>query len=53
MKALVFLGIHNNITALEAVWERERDCDVIQAAGDCVDYGQRVQFKVFIAPPLL
>lgn len=39
MKALILTDIHANIIALEAIWARERDSDVILCAGDLVDYG--------------
>ncbi|MFP4439451.1 MAG: metallophosphoesterase family protein [Chloroflexaceae bacterium] len=39
MKALVISDIHSNICALEAIWERERDSDIIYCAGDLVDVG--------------
>ncbi|MBE2200698.1 MAG: metallophosphoesterase family protein [Anaerolinea sp.] len=39
MKTLVLSDIHSNIYALEAIWARERDCDVVYCAGDLVDYG--------------
>ncbi len=39
MKALIISDVHSNITALESVWEKEKDADVIICAGDLVDYG--------------
>jgi putative phosphoesterase len=39
MKALIISDIHSNIVALEAIWKREKDSDVIYCAGDLVDYG--------------
>jgi len=39
MKTLVISDIHSNIIALEAVWCRESDADLIVCAGDIVDYG--------------
>ena len=39
MKALIISDIHANIVALEAVWAKEKDCDIIYCAGDLVDYG--------------
>ena len=39
MKILVLSDIHSNIFALEAIWKRERDSDLILCAGDLVDYG--------------
>lgn len=39
MKALILSDIHSNIYALEAIWSREGDSDVIYCAGDLVDYG--------------
>ena len=31
--------MHSNIDALEAIWEKEKDCDLIYCAGDLVDVG--------------
>ena len=39
MKALVLSDIHSNIYALEAIWAKEQDSDVVYCAGDLVDYG--------------
>jgi len=39
MKALVISDIHGNIDALNAVWEKESDCDIVLCPGDIVDYG--------------
>jgi predicted phosphodiesterase len=39
MKVLIFSDIHSNIYALEAIWEKEHDSDLILCAGDLVDYG--------------
>ncbi len=39
MKALILSDIHSNIYALEAIWAREKDSDVIYCTGDLVDYG--------------
>ncbi len=39
MKALIISDIHSNIYSLKAIWEKEKDCDVIFCAGDLVDYG--------------
>ena len=39
MKILVLSDIHSNIYALNAIWEREKDADLIVVAGDLVDYG--------------
>jgi putative phosphoesterase len=39
LKILVLSDIHSNIFALEAVWKKEGDCDLILCAGDLVDYG--------------
>lgn len=39
MKVLILSDIHSNIYALEAVWDRERDSDLIYCTGDLVDYG--------------
>ncbi|MEN9937963.1 MAG: hypothetical protein RLZZ387_4542 [Chloroflexota bacterium] len=41
MKALILSDIHSNIVALETIWAREHDADVIYCAGDLVDYGPR------------
>lgn len=39
MKALILSDIHSNIYALEAIWTRENDSDIIYCTGDLVDYG--------------
>jgi len=39
MKILIISDCHANIDALNAVWEKESDCDYIVFAGDMVDYG--------------
>lgn len=39
MKTLLLSHIHSNIYALEAIWQAERDSDLIYCAGDLVDYG--------------
>jgi len=39
MKALIISDIHSNIVALEAIWAKENDSDLIYCAGDLVDYG--------------
>ena len=39
MKALIVSDIHANVIALEEIWKREKDSDVIYCAGDLVDYG--------------
>ena len=39
MKALILSDIHSNIYALEAIWSKENDSDVIYITGDLVDYG--------------
>lgn len=39
MKALILSDIHSNLYALQAIWARERDSDLIYCAGDLVDYG--------------
>jgi len=39
MKTLILSDIHSNIYALEAIWQQERDSDLIYCAGDLVDYG--------------
>lgn len=43
MKALILSDIHSNIYALEAIWAKEKDCDIIYCTGDLVDYGPRPQ----------
>lgn len=39
MKTLILSDIHSNITALEAIWAKEQDSDLVYCAGDLVDYG--------------
>jgi len=39
MKALILSDLHSNIVALETIWAREHDSDVIYCTGDLVDYG--------------
>lgn len=39
MKILFISDLHGNYPALEAVWNKESDSDVILSAGDIVDYG--------------
>ena len=39
MKLLILSDCHANIDALNAVWEKERDCDYILFLGDMVDFG--------------
>ena len=39
MKTLIISDVHANIVALEALWQKERDADLIVFAGDVVDYG--------------
>jgi predicted phosphodiesterase len=39
MKALIISDVHSNIYALQAVWNKENDSDVVYCAGDLVDYG--------------
>jgi putative phosphoesterase len=39
MKTLIISDIHSNITALEAIWAKEKDSDLVYCAGDLVDYG--------------
>jgi putative phosphoesterase len=39
MKVLIFSDIHSNIYALETIWKKEHDSDLILCAGDLVDYG--------------
>jgi len=39
VKALILSDIHSNIYALEAIWAKENDSDLIFCAGDLVDYG--------------
>ncbi len=39
MKTLLISDVHSNIIALDAVWGRESDADLIICVGDIVDYG--------------
>ena len=39
MKLLVISDLHANIDALNAVWEKESDSDVVLCVGDVVDWG--------------
>ena len=39
MKILFISDIHANYPALEAVWKKESDSDMILCAGDLVDWG--------------
>ena len=39
MKILLISDLHANIDALNAVWARENDADVVLCAGDIVDWG--------------
>lgn len=39
MKALIISDLHSNIDALEAIWKKENDSDIIYCAGDLVDVG--------------
>lgn len=39
MKTLLLSDIHSNIVALEAIWKKEKDTDLLLCAGDLVDYG--------------
>jgi len=39
MKILILSDIHSNIVALEAIWAKEKDSDLVYCAGDLVDYG--------------
>lgn len=39
MKALLISDVHANISALEAVWEKEKDADIIYCGGDLVVSG--------------
>jgi putative phosphoesterase len=39
MKILVISDLHSNIHALEAIWSKETDSDLICCGGDLVDYG--------------
>jgi predicted phosphodiesterase len=36
---LIISDVHSNIYALEAIWQQEKDSDVIYCTGDLVDYG--------------
>ncbi len=39
MKLLIVSDLHSNPVGVQAVWEKERDADIICAAGDYSDYG--------------
>ena len=39
MKTLIISDVHSNIIALDAVWQKESDADLILCIGDIVDYG--------------
>jgi putative phosphoesterase len=39
MKALILSDLHSNIYALEAIWRKECDSELVLCAGDLVDYG--------------
>lgn len=39
MKILLISDIHANFPALEAVWQKESDSDIVLCAGDLVDWG--------------
>ncbi|MSP12139.1 MAG: metallophosphoesterase [Chloroflexi bacterium] len=39
MKTLIISDVHSNIYALEAIWARESNSDLIICGGDLVDYG--------------
>jgi predicted phosphodiesterase len=39
MKLLLISDLHANIDALNAIWERESDSDVVLCVGDVVDWG--------------
>lgn len=39
VKVLVLSDVHANVYALEAVWKKEKDSDIVYCAGDLVDYG--------------
>ena len=41
MKTLIPSDLHSNIDALESIWKREQDSDLIICAGDLVDIGPR------------
>jgi len=38
-KTLIISDLHSNIVALEEVWKKENDVDLVVCAGDVVDYG--------------
>ena len=38
-KTLIISDLHSNIIALEEVWKKESDADLVICAGDVVDYG--------------
>jgi len=39
MKMLLISDLHANIDALNHVWEKEKDADLVVCAGDCTDFG--------------
>lgn len=39
MKTLILSDIHSNIVALEAIWNKEKDADLVLCVGDLVDIG--------------
>ena len=39
MKILILSDIHSNIYALESIWDKEQDSDIVYCTGDLVDYG--------------
>ena len=39
MKILIVSDIHGNYPALQAIWEKEKDSDVVLIPGDLVDWG--------------
>lgn len=39
MKILIVSDIHSNYPALQAIWEKEKDSDVVLIPGDLVDWG--------------
>ena len=39
MKLLLISDLHANVDALNAIWEKESDSDVVLCVGDVVDWG--------------
>jgi len=47
-KALFIADIHGNIHALQAIWEKEKDSDIIYCAGDLADPNPKLYSKQVI-----